>query len=184
MKKSKIRVFAAKGMAMVMIGIMVLASASCGTAQELSMYSADPQAVRGESYPPASLDTFKAVASSYGEVYDMSETFGCDAAAVSGESVSLVYLALKDEAEAMSMALGDKDLEGVSLDVVSSGSNYDYYEEIYQSNEQPDGGSFYGLYLRVDNVLILISGPLADQDSVKAEAVDFYSQLGYPSCEK
>ena len=110
----------------------------------------------------------------------MTEALGYEAAAVSGNELNLIYMKLDDAAAAKSMALGDKGADGVELNVIDSGSNYDYYEEIVDSNVSSQLGSVYGIYLRVDNMLILITGSVENKNDVKTQAHEFYTGLGYP----
>ena len=158
---------------------MLAGLTACGQEKALSMYSVDPESARGTELTPTELEGFKEAVDSYGDVYDMSDTFGYPAAAVSSDDLNIIYLKLESESEARSMVIGDRDSDGIDLDVISSGENYDYYEEVSQSTSEGTD-SLYGLYLRVDSTLILVTGSLENRDRIKAEALDFYSCLGYP----
>ena len=48
------------------------------------------------------------------------------------------------------------------------------------SNVSSQLGSVYGIYLRVDNMLILITGSVENKNDIKTQAHEFYTGLGYP----
>ncbi|MCI8283738.1 MAG: hypothetical protein HFE90_00470 [Firmicutes bacterium] len=126
-----------------------------------------------------SFDDFKNAASVYGDLHDMSDSFGYPAAAVTGENINIIYMTPKTEADAKSMILEENSSETQNIKVVSSGSNFEYYEETAEAKEDESIEAFYGYYLRADNMAILITGPLDKKDTVKQEAVNFYNKLGY-----
>ena len=170
------------GIALMMAAVLAAGAAGCGKTDGLSAGNGEPE-IQGEAdvtYPVTDIDKFKEAAGKYGEVRDMPEEFGYEAATVSGDELNLTYIKLDDAAAAKSMALGDKGADGVELNVIDSGSNYDYYEEILDSNVSSQLGSLYGIYLRVDNMLILITGSVENKNDVKTRAHEFYTGLGYP----
>ncbi len=170
------------GTALVMAAALAVGAAGCGKTDGLSAGNGEPE-IQGQteiSYPVTTVDAFKEAAGKYGEVHDMTEALGYESAAVSGESLNLIYMKLDDAAAAKSMAMGDKGVDGVELKVIDSGANYDYYEEIVDLSVSEDLGSVYGIYLRVDNMLILITGTAENKNDVKTQAHEFYTGLGYP----
>lgn len=170
------------GIALMMAAVLAAGAAGCGKTDGLSAGNGEPE-IQGEAevtYPVTDVDKFKEAAGKYGEVRDMTEALGYEAAAVSGDKLNLIYMKLDDAAAAKSMALGDKGADGVELNVIDSGSNYDYYEEIVDSNVSSQLGSVYGIYLRVDNMLILITGSVENKNDIKTQAHEFYTGLGYP----
>lgn len=172
------------GTALVMAAALAVGAAGCGKTDGLSAGNGEPE-IQGQTeaektYPVTTVDTFKEAAGKYGDVHDMTEALGYESAAVSGDGLNLIYMKLDDAAAAKSMALGDQGVDGVELKVMDSGANYDYYEEIVDSSVSEDLGSVYGIYLRVDNMLILITGTVENKDDVKAQAHEFYTGLGYP----
>lgn len=175
MNKKFMRICAAL-MAAVML---TMGAAGCSKTEGLD--SSEPEVVNNVSLEVTSIDKFKEAAESYGEIYDMTEILGFESAAVSSEELNLIYMALDDSAAAKSMALGDLGNEGVEIETIDSGKNYEYYEETVSSDAETDISSIYGLYLRVDNMLILVTGDLNDKDSVRDKAVAFYEGLGYPA---
>ena len=170
------------GIALMMAAVLAAGAAGCGKTDGLSAGNGEPE-IQGEAevtYPVTDIDKFKEAAGKYGEVRDMPEEFGYEAATVSGDELNLTYIKLDDAAAAKSMALGDKGADGVELNVIDSGSNYDYYEEILDSSVSSEPGSLYGIYLRVDNMLILITGSVENKNDVKTQAHEFYTGLDYP----
>lgn len=170
------------GIALMMATVLAAGAAGCGKTDGLSAGNGEPE-IQGEAevtYPVTDIDKFKEAAGKYGEVRDMPEEFGYEAATVSGDELKLTYIKLDDAAAAKSMALGDKGADGVELNVIDSGSNYDYYEEIVDSSVSSESGSLYGIYLRVDNMLIFITGTVENKNDVKTQAHEFYKGLGYP----
>lgn len=173
------------GTALAIAAALAAGTAGCGKTDGLSAGNGEPE-IQGEAevtYPVTSVDAFKEAAAKFGEVHDMTEALGYEAAAVSGDNLNLIYMKLDDAAAAKSMALGDKDKDGVELKVINSGANYDYYEEIVDADsaDTMDGlGSVYGIYLRVDNMLILVTGTVENKNEVKTQAHAFYTGLGYP----
>lgn len=170
------------GIALMMAAVLAAGAAGCGKTDGLSAGNGEPE-IQGEAevtYPVTDIDKFKEAAGKYGEVHDMPEEFGYEAATVSGDKLNLTYIKLDDAAAAKSMALGDKGTDGVELNVIDSGSNYDYYEEIMDPSVSSELGSVYGIYLRVDNMLILITGSVENKNDVKKQAHEFYTGLGYP----
>ena len=172
------------GTALVMAAMLAVGAAGCGKTDGLSAGDGEPE-IQGEAektYPVATIEAFKEAAGKYGDVRDMTDTLGYESAAVSTEDINLIYMKLDDAAAAKSMALGDKGTEGVELKVTYSGANYDYYEETVdpESEVSSEIGAVYGIYLRVDNMLILVTGTADNKDDVKVTAHEFYTGLGYP----
>ena len=170
------------GIALMTSAALIAGAAGCGKTDGLSAGNGEPE-IQGEAevtYPVTDIDKFKEAAGKYGEVHDMTEALGYEAATVPGDELNLTYIKLDDAAAAKSMALGDKGADGVELKVIDSGSNYDYYEEIVDSSVSSELGSVYGIYLRVDNMLILITGTVENKNDVKTKAHEFYTGLGYP----
>lgn len=66
------------------------------------------------------------------------------------------------------------------ITTLRSGVNFDYYEE-----NVPEGASdaepFYGYYLRVDGMLLLVTGAPEDRNAVKSTAGKLFEGLGYPA---
>lgn len=205
-----LRMCAALTMALMLASGMV----GCGKTDGLSAGNGEIQLDGAEEYDITDLETFKALAQGYGEVLDVTESLGYEAAAVSTDKVNIIYVRPDDVATAKSMATGDKGSDGVELKVLDSGANYEYYEETVtpvSSSDKTDSAasgteddsqsdtsqtdpsseddssshtsdvSLYGIYLRVDNMLILITGDPANKNSIKAQAEEFYTGLGYPS---
>ena len=169
------------GTALVMAAALAVGAAGCGKTDGLSG-SGEPD-IQGQTettYPVTTIDAFKEAAGKYGDVHEMTEALGYESAAVSGDDLNLIYMKLDDAAAAKSMALGDQGVDGVELKVIDSGANYDYYEEIVDTGVSAEPGSVYGIYLRVDNMLILITGKVENKDNVKTQAHEFYTGLGYP----
>ncbi len=133
----------------------------------------------GTSLPVVTLDDFKRAAAKYGEVQDMSDSFGYPSAAVTGELINLIYITPDSEKTAVSMITGEDEDESENIQVVASGDNYQYYEEFAESIPDEDIEAFYGYYLRVENMAILITGPADKREDVKKEAKSFYNELGY-----
>ena len=85
---------------------------------------------------------------------------------------------LQNDAAAKSMIFGGAGSINQNVTVVKAGDNYDYYEEKSDSNESPEN-SFFGYYLRVDNMLLLVTGPANDSNSVRSKAKSFFQKFGY-----
>ena len=136
------------------------------------------------SFPKDKLATidktkFSEIAASYGEIQDVSEEFGFDALAVhSDNEMNYIYMMLQNDAAAKSMLFGGAGSINQNVTVVKAGDNYDYYEEKSDSNESPEN-SFFGYYLRVDNMLLLVTGPANDSNSVRSKAKSFFQKFGY-----
>lgn len=159
--------------------ILIIGASGCSKTKGLD--SSEPEIINEVSLDVTSFDKFREAAGNYGEVYDMTEVLEYQAAAVSSEDINLIYMMLDDAAAAKSMAMGDLGAEGIELKVIDSGENYEYYEETADETADTGIGSIYGLYLRVDNMLILATGSLDDKGNVRNKAVEFYKSLGYPA---
>lgn len=150
-----------------------------GSSDAPSAPSESAENTNGDKLTAVSFNDFKKTASEYGDLHDMSDSFGYHAAAVTGENINIIYLTPTNADDAKSMILEENSSEPQNIKVVSSGSNFEYYEETAEAKEDESIEAFYGYYLRADNMAILITGPLEKKDSVKQEAVNFYNKLGY-----
>lgn len=126
-----------------------------------------------------SKESFTEIVTAYGEIQDVSKDFGFDALAVhSDNSLNYIYMMLQNDAAAKSMIFGNADSINPNVSIVKTGDNYDYYEEKYESDEN-SRNSFFGYYLRVDNMLLLVTGPINDSNAVRSGAKSFFRELGY-----
>lgn len=150
-----------------------------GSAEYSSVSEKENDRSQVDKLTAASFDDFKKAALAYGDLHDMSDSFGYPAAAVTGGNINIIYLTPANEADAKSMILEENGGETQNIKVVSSGGNFEYYEETAEAKEDESIEAFYGYYLRADNMAILITGPLDKKDTVKQEAINFYNKLGY-----
>ncbi len=162
----------------VLLLLTVLLS-SCSAGGAPSSGSEDPSLPEGSDVLPAvSLDDFSEAASAYGTVTDMTEQLTFETASVQTDRINIIYMKTHTEKQAENLISGGTDSED-TVTVLRSGQNYSYCEE--NAPEDPSDGTaaFYGYYLRVDNVLLLVTGSPEDRTFVRETAEEFFTSLGY-----
>ena len=133
-------------------------------------------------YRTASLEDFKTAASVYGTVTDMTEQLTYESAAVrDNDQYNMIYIKAVSSKQAERILFSDSDSGADQTDIkkLRSGVNYCYYEEEAPADPQSGTAAFYGRYLRVDNVLILVTGTPDDKDGVQDVSGKLFQSLGY-----
>ena len=138
------------------------------------------------SYKVSSLDDFKTAASAYGTVSEMTGQLTYESAVVTdNDKFNIIYMKTpsSDEARRILFEESEKSPESSAspyITTLRSGVNFDYYEE-----NVPEGASdaepFYGYYLRIDGMLLLVTGAPEDRNAVKSTAGKLFEGLGYPA---
>ena len=138
------------------------------------------------SYKISSLDDFKTAASAYGTVSEMTGQLTYESAVVTdNDKFNIIYMKTpsSDEARRILFEESAKSPDSSAspyITTLRSGVNFDYYEE-----NVPEGASdaepFYGYYLRVDGMLLLVTGAPEDRNAVKSTAGKLFEGLGYPA---
>ncbi len=203
MKNSKtIRRLAVLTTCLICLAALTLSLSSCNSPEKNGLSSADssnsadvPGAGEETAAPkaddsslvPVTLDAFKEAASAYGIVTDTTEQLAFESAAVQNGSFTLIYMRANTPEQAEDFLTDGGKNEVTAL---RSGSNYTYYEEISPSGGQsssdsshsPNGSGssdgFYGYYLRIENVLLLVTGSPSDEKAVRETAETLFRTLG------
>lgn len=157
-----------------------------GEAPSSSSYSAEnvkSETENTDAYKVSPLTDFKNASSAYGEVTDMTDQLTYESAAVTNNGINIIYMKTPSADEARRLIFeesADPSDSAASpyITTLRSGSNFDYYEE-----NVPEGTSgtepFYGYYLRVDGMLILVTGAPENKEIVKNTAGKLFEALGY-----
>ena len=130
-----------------------------------------------------SLDRFKKEieAENLGTVSEINGDYGYDAAlAVSEDQTNYIYMYLPDKETARSL-LTDSDGDGqqdADLTLVLEKENYELYTQEHTASDSSDS-SLYGKCLRAGCMLIIISGPLENKESISSHADNFITRLGF-----
>ena len=166
--------------------MLLLSLAACGSEQTAGAGSAEGSSLQetpvqsSDSYEPVSMNRFKKAAADLGEAQDVSEDFGFDACMVTGEDgTNYIYMYLSSD-DMADQLLTDGDGDGLTdpgLQLIKSGGNYEFYKEIYENEES--GATIRGYYLRVENMLILITGDQEAEETVMSDADTLFRSLGY-----
>lgn len=161
--------------------LLVVALTSCGSGTSPSSGSEDSSSSGADSdlLAAVSLDDFKEAASSYGTVTDMTDQLVFETASVQSDRVNIIYMKTHTQQQAENMISGSGGENTVT--VLRSGQNYSYCEENAPADASDGTEAFYGYYLRVDNVLLLVTGKPEDRELVRETAADLLDSLGYPA---
>lgn len=161
---------------------LLLISTACGTGvpgaggpESAGSSEALPQG----HYSTVSPDRFREAVSGLGEVYDSSEELGFEALAVhTDDELNYIYVMRDTDTQAKEMLFGNEKSpnKGVSIDV--AGPNYGYYEEQGTAENGYDV-PFYGYYLRVGSMILMVTGKPDNSEQVKEKALTFFKSLGY-----
>ena len=166
---------------------LLFSFSACGS-QSMPDSSQDSVTAEAEedTYQAPSLDDFKAVASAYGTVTDMTQQLTYESAAVQNNSrYNIIYMkaVTPDQAERILFSESGFDTENGSenpnVQTLRSGGNYCYYEEYASTDPQSDTAAFYGRYLRIDNVLLIVTGAPEDKVGVQEISGKLFQSFGY-----
>ncbi len=169
--------------------------------------SSENRSTENDTYPSVSLEDFKVAASAYGTVIDMTEQLTYESAAVQGNSqYNIIYMKadtpqqaerilvseFSSSADSDDSAYSDSDnsaypddassysdTEKTNIRTLRCGVNYCYYEEDAPADPEAGTAAFYGRYLRVDNVLLLVTGTAENKAGVKETSAKLFQLLGY-----
>ena len=174
--------------ALTLMMLVLLFSLSACSSQSPSDSSKNSVSAESESdtYQAPSLDDFKAAASAYGTVTDMTQQLTYESAAVQNNSrYNIIYMkaVTPDQAERILFSESGFDAENASenpnIQTLRSGGNYCYYEEYASTDPQSNTAAFYGRYLRIDNVLLIVTGAPEDKAGVQGISEKLFQSLGY-----
>lgn len=134
----------------------------------------------GGSLPVISMNKFKSAVSGFGEVQDMTEDYGFDACMVREEDGNVyIYMFMPTE-EMADQLITDADGDGQAdpgLEILKSGDNFAYYRQSGETDQQGIPISEYAL--RVENMLILVSGGSDRETAIKEQTEKLLKTLGY-----
>ncbi len=145
-----------------------------------SFSSQEEPARSSDSYSSVSMNRFKDVASDFGTAQDVSDDFGFDACMVEGEDGTdyiYMYLSSSDMAEQLITDGNGDGMMDPGLKIIRAGANYEFYTEYYE-NEEKDT-TVCGYYVRVDNMLIFVTGEKSEEEKVRSNAETLFGSLGY-----
>lgn len=130
-------------------------------------------------YSTISADRFKEAVSGLGDIDDSSDQLGFEALAVHADTgLNYIYVMRDTDTQAKEMLFGNEESPNVGVSIDIAGPNYGYYEEQGTAENGYDP-TFYGYYLRVGSMIIMVTGPADDSENVKTTAVNFFKKLGY-----
>ena len=109
----------------------------------------------------------------------MTDQLVFETASVQSDRVNIIYMKTHTQQQAENMISGSGGENTVT--VLRSGQNYSYCEENAPADASDGTEAFYGYYLRVDNVLLLVTGKPEDRELVRETAADLLDSLGYPA---
>ena len=167
--------------AVLLLTAAVLFSLCACSTKAPSDSSADPIAQEKDTYQAASLTDFKEAASVYGTVTDMTEQLTYESAAVKGnDRYNIIYMKAVTPEQAEDILFSDSGPDtDPTVNKLRSGDNYCYYEENAAADPASSTAAFYGRYLRIDNVLLIVTGAPEDKTGVQETSEKLFSALGY-----
>lgn len=162
---------------------LLLISTACGTGVPGTEGAGSTEGSSGTlpegHYSTISADRFREAVSGFGEIDDSSETLGFEALAVhSDNDLNYIYVKRDTDTQAKEMLFGNEESPNTGVTIDIAGPNYGYYEE-KGTTENGYDTPFYGYYLRVGSMVLMVTGKPDDSENVKSAAIAFFKKLGY-----
>ncbi len=142
--------------------------------EDISMSSEDVP-VSDDTYEAATMESFQSEAASWGEVSDVTDQLTYEASVMKSEKLTMIYMKTNNVEQAENILIDNTSDEESHVKVLRQGGNYTYYEEEQKDGDEP----FYGYYLRIENVLLLVTGAPEDRQQIKSAAGELFQKMGY-----
>lgn len=170
-----------KCISIILTVLFILSFAACGSEngdpESISVLSSEEKSVdMPQKLSIVSKNKFLSELSDLGEVNDSSDENGFEACFIKAETVNYIYMFLPTEDMAEEI-LNDDDQGKENSTVICSGENYEYSES--RSVSGKDNSLQYNVNLRVDNMLIVVSGSSDNRKEIMSDASAALKKLGY-----